>query len=196
MVMNVKGLLVLDAVLAEFEQDILNSIAEELKRIGRKVQLTEFEYKPFYDEVRPYVEAISMEGSFVVIETSFNDMDSKYLYHFIEDLEINHRDLISLLHFLKIIPGKNKKLGSYREQCKQEYIFHSGGDTEAWICVCGNHAEREGFSSCDLDGNDMEPDIGSNWDGLYRCNSCCRLIDQGTRKIVGINLKPLRSGQG
>lgn len=192
--MNVKGLLVLDAVLAEFEQDMLTSIAEELRRIGRKVQLTEFEYKPFYEEVRPYVEAIYLEGSFVVIETSFHDMDSKYLYHFIEDLEINHRDLISLLHFLKVIPGKNKKLGSYREHCKQEYIFYGGEDTDAWICVCGNHAEREGFSSCDLDGNDMEPDIGSNWDGLYRCNSCGRLIDQCSRKIVGINSNPRTEG--
>ena len=126
MVMNVKGLLVLDAVLAEFEQDILNSIAEELKPIGRKVQLTEFEYKPFYDEVRPYVEAISMEGSFVVIETSFNDMDAKNLYHFIEDLEINHRDLIALLHFLKVIPGKNKKLGSYRDTVSRSLFFTAG----------------------------------------------------------------------
>jgi len=191
--MNVKGLLVLDAALAEFEQDVLNSIAEELKRIGRKVQLTEFEYKPFYDEVRPYVVAISMEGSFVVIETSFNDMDSKYLYHFIEDLEINHRDLISLLHFLKIIPGKNRKLGSYREHCKQEYIFHSGEDINAWICVCGNHAEREGFSSCDLDGNDMEVGLELSCKDFYRCNSCGRLIDQRSRKTVGINLNPVRN---
>lgn len=191
--MNVKGLLVLDAVLAEFEQDILNSVAEELRRIGRKIQLTEFEYKPFYEEVRPYVEAILMEGSFVVIETSFHDMDSKYLYHFIEDLEINHRDLITLLHFLKVIPGKTKKLGSYREHCIQEYIFHSGDDTDAWICVCGNHEEREGFSSCDLDGNDMDPVLAPGWADLYRCNSCGRLIEQNTRKIVGINLNPVRN---
>lgn len=191
--MNVKALLVLDAALAEFEQDVLNSVAEELRRIGRKVQLTEFEYKPFYEEVRPYVEAISMEGSFVVIETSFRDLDSKYLYHFIEDLEINHRDLITLLHFLKVIPGKNKKLGSYREHCKQEYIFYGGDDTDAWICVCGNHAEREGFSSCDLDGNDKDPLMASALEDLYRCNSCGRLIDQHSRKIVGINLNPLRN---
>lgn len=193
MVMNVKGLLVLDAVLAEFEQDILNSIGEELLRIGRKVQLTEFEYKPFYEEVRPYVEAISMEGSFVVIETSFHDMDSKYLYHFIEDLEINHRDLITLLHFLKIIPGKNKKLGSYRDHCKQEYIFYSGEDVNAWICVCGNHFECDGFSGCDLDGNDMELFMVQDWEDLYRCNSCGRLIDQSSRKVVGINLNPVKN---
>ncbi|KND50518.1 MAG: hypothetical protein AB202_02610 [Parcubacteria bacterium C7867-007] len=47
-----------------------------------------------------------------------------------------------------------------------------------------------GFYPCDKNGDEMEPLIGSDWDGLYVCADCGRIIKQDTREVVGINPNP------
>ena len=65
----------------------------------------------------------------------------------------------------------------------KERIRHESGDKEAWICVCGNKPQLEGFRPCDADGAEVEPVAG--WEGLYVCDRCGRIIQGETRKIVG-----------
>ena len=67
---------------------------------------------------------------------------------------------------------------------------HEEGNEEAWVCVCGNTPCDDGFYPCDGDGNEMEPSIGSDWENLYVCASCGRIINMDTLEIVGQNLKP------
>lgn len=69
----------------------------------------------------------------------------------------------------------------------KEYIKYDMGDKDAWICKCGNKPAENGFSTCDEDGNEMEPDANSNWNNLYVCFECGRIINQATREIVGQN---------
>jgi len=59
------------------------------------------------------------------------------------------------------------------------------GDDDAWICICGNMPAQDGFSTCDPNGTDMEANIGSSWNGTYRCDRCGRVIDQGSFKVIG-----------
>ncbi|MFN9903016.1 MAG: hypothetical protein ACK55Z_30435 [bacterium] len=44
-----------------------------------------------------------------------------------------------------------------------------------WVCACGNTPDTDGFFSCDSDGNEMEPTLESDWDGLFVCASCGEL---------------------
>jgi hypothetical protein len=61
---------------------------------------------------------------------------------------------------------------------------------EAWVCICGNRPTDAGFFPCDADGNEMVPVKESDWNGLYVCNSCGRIIDQDTLEVVGQNPNP------
>jgi len=72
----------------------------------------------------------------------------------------------------------------------KEFITHEAGNEDAWVCVCGNRPDSDGFYTCDQDGNEMEPVLNSNWTNLYVCASCGRIIQQGTLLIVGRNPKP------
>ena len=72
----------------------------------------------------------------------------------------------------------------------KEVISHEKGNDEAWICICGNEPSSDGFYPCDTNGNEMEPSIGSKWDGLYVCLKCGRIIRQDTLEVVGRNPKP------
>lgn len=72
----------------------------------------------------------------------------------------------------------------------KEVISHEKGNDEAWICICGNTPESDGFYPCNTDGNEMEPTIGSDWDGLYVCLNCGRIIRQNTLEVIGRNPKP------
>jgi len=81
-----------------------------------------------------------------------------------------------------------------------EKITHEKGDTEAWICLCGNTPSGAGFYPCDENGDEMEPVIGSGWTNLYVCNDkekdgsfCGRIINADTHEVVGRNpdWKPL-----
>jgi hypothetical protein len=72
----------------------------------------------------------------------------------------------------------------------KERITHEAGNDEAWVCICGNTPSDGGFYPCDKEGNEMEPLIGSDWDGLYVCADCGRIIKQDTLEVVGRNPHP------
>ena len=65
-----------------------------------------------------------------------------------------------------------------------EYIATEQSDRDAWHCICGNTPSGDGFFPCDEKGNEMEPNIGSNWNGLYVCARCGRVIEQDTLKVI------------
>lgn len=52
------------------------------------------------------------------------------------------------------------------------------------ICECGNEPSIYGFYPCDIHGEEMEPLIGSDWPGLYRCDKCKKILDGETGKEV------------
>jgi len=72
----------------------------------------------------------------------------------------------------------------------KEFISHEAGYSEAWVCVCGNTPMDDGFYPCDKHGNEIEPLIGSGWDGLYVCARCGRIVRQNSLEVVGQNLNP------
>jgi len=67
----------------------------------------------------------------------------------------------------------------------KEYIKYEHRDKDAWVCVCGNTPTADGFQPCDKAGNEMEPTIGSDWNGLYVCDRCGRIIRQKTLEVIG-----------
>jgi hypothetical protein len=69
-------------------------------------------------------------------------------------------------------------------------ISHEEGDEDAWVCVCGNTPSGDGFYPCDKKGNEMEPLIGSDWENLYVCAGCGRMINLETLEVVGQNPNP------
>jgi len=73
-----------------------------------------------------------------------------------------------------------------------EYIKHEEGNAEAWVCLCSNRPDSDGFFPCDKDGNEMEPVEG--WEDLYVCGRCGRIIDQLTLEVLDqdSNFKRLR----
>ncbi len=66
---------------------------------------------------------------------------------------------------------------------KREFITLEAGNQDAWICVCGNEPQTDGFYPCDETGNEMEPVRG--WNGLYVCHGCGRIIQQDSLEIIG-----------
>jgi hypothetical protein len=99
-----KGIKELREQLSEFEQDITESISAELERIGHPVRMDEFEYVPFNEGVQDYVDAIRLDADkSPVLDTSFSDVEEKYLSSFISDGEIDHWNMIGLLRLLKDI---------------------------------------------------------------------------------------------
>lgn len=67
----------------------------------------------------------------------------------------------------------------------KEHITHEKGNNEAWICLCNNRIDSDGFFPCDKNGNEMVPAEG--WEGLYGCARCGRIIEQGTLEVVDQN---------
>jgi hypothetical protein len=65
----------------------------------------------------------------------------------------------------------------------KEFIAHEAGNDEAWICVCGNRPDSNGFQPCDEEGNEVEPVSG--WKNLYVCERCGRIVRQDTLEVVG-----------
>lgn len=65
----------------------------------------------------------------------------------------------------------------------RERITYEEGNEEAWICMCGNRPDADGFYPCDKKGNEIEP--GEGWEDLYVCASCGRIIHQNTLEVVG-----------
>lgn len=66
-----------------------------------------------------------------------------------------------------------------------EKISREDQDEDAWVCICGNNPDSDGFYPCNANGEEMEPDIGSDWDGLYVCSRCGRIIDEKDLSVVG-----------
>lgn len=100
-----KGSEMLKAILIDFENDIMDAVDYELKRIERKVLFSEFKFIPFIEEIRPYVDAIFLdEEECVTVEVSFDGQTEKDLSGFMSDNEIDHWDMIALVELLKEIP--------------------------------------------------------------------------------------------
>ena len=69
-----------------------------------------------------------------------------------------------------------------------EHIRVTPGDSDGWICICGNTPPDDGFFPCDQQGQEIEP--GAGWTGLYVCTRCRRVIDQATLAVVGHAARP------
>ncbi len=68
---------------------------------------------------------------------------------------------------------------------QKEYISHEKGSDESWICICGNRPDSDGFQPCNANGNEIEPLAGSDWDNLYVCCRCGRIIQEKTLEVIG-----------
>lgn len=179
----------LEAELWGIAEEILYSLNCELQRIGRAVAMKELEFNPFSDEVSTYMDAIRLdENKEVILDTSFADVSEKFLRNCISDLEIDFFGLLDLLELLKGVEGKNGILPSILRPVTGEFIIHEEQDREAWVCVCGNMSCYNGFYACDEDGDLIEP--GNEWEYLYRCEYCGRVINDLNLQVIGINLNP------
>lgn len=68
----------------------------------------------------------------------------------------------------------------------EQYITHEPDDDTEWICLCGNTSHRDGFATCTKNGMEIEPIAGGEWAGHYCCNGCSRIIENETRRVIGI----------
>jgi len=63
-------------------------------------------------------------------------------------------------------------------------INYDPKNVDAWICLCRNRSDLDGFFPCDKTGQNIEP-IRGLWDEpLYRCDRCHRVIHADTREVV------------
>jgi hypothetical protein len=68
---------------------------------------------------------------------------------------------------------------------EMQKITHEPGSEEAWVCICGNRPDSEGFYPCDRHGKEVDP-MPEDWTtDLYVCDRCGRMIDQKTLAVVG-----------
>lgn len=96
-------------MLSAYEQEVTESITAELKRINRRVPMSELDFTPFTDDVKDYIEAIRLdEQGLPVLDTSFNNVSEKYLSACIADNEIDHWDMMGLLEQLQEVSGELK----------------------------------------------------------------------------------------
>lgn len=78
---------------------------------------------------------------------------------------------------------------------RERIVLREGGYVDAWVCVCGNTPNHEGFYPCDRHGNLVEPDLDGPWDERrYRCDRCRRIIDQDTGYVLGRGSDAQRQG--
>ncbi len=91
---------------------------------------------------------------------------------------------------LEIIPFDSEQgrrlLAAYYAQAMGTKIEVDADDPDAWLCMCGNRPDLEGFYPCDESGMLEEPTQETWTSGLYRCERCGRVIQQETRTIVGV----------
>lgn len=69
---------------------------------------------------------------------------------------------------------------------KREFVSCEQGNTEAWECVCGNTPVSDGFFPCNDNGDEVEP-VEGQWEDLYVCAKCGRILRQGTLEVIGRN---------
>jgi hypothetical protein len=68
---------------------------------------------------------------------------------------------------------------------KKEYIPRlQGNESKDWFCFCGNSGGKEGFYTCDKEGNELAP-VNKEWKNLYACHRCGRIIKQNPPEVVG-----------
>lgn len=65
-----------------------------------------------------------------------------------------------------------------------EFITHQQSSSDAWVCVCGNRLDLDGFHPCNQDGVEVEP-VEGQWEDLYACDRCGRIIRQETLEVIG-----------
>ena len=68
----------------------------------------------------------------------------------------------------------------------KEHIQHEPQDETAWICLCGNMPDTDGFAPCDTSGDAIEPTEADGWKGHYRCERCYRVIHQDGLQVTGV----------
>ena len=64
-------------------------------------------------------------------------------------------------------------------------ILRIGGELDEWICICGNTPLTHGFYPCDAQGDYVEPTPEAWTANWYVCDQCGRIIEQGTRAVIG-----------
>lgn len=65
-----------------------------------------------------------------------------------------------------------------------ERISAEEGWPDAWICLCGNTPNGDGFDPCDVYGNSVEPTEKEWTTNCYVCCYCGRVIDQDSLEVV------------
>lgn len=66
-----------------------------------------------------------------------------------------------------------------------EHITHEPKYADAWVCLCGNRPDLEGFYPCTDAGVQCEPTAWAGWlNNLYECDRCHRIIDGLTLEVV------------
>jgi len=186
---KIKGINALKNDLRNLEQEIVNSIEAELVRIGHMVKITELSFNPFSWKTAAYIEAIWLnDQQRPVLGNPGIKTQNKFLSDFLAQAEIECHQAIDLLALLKGLPGKNGAKPSILTPVTGEYITHEEQDEYAWVCICKNTPDTGGFYSCDEDGDLIEP--GDEWEHLYRCDYCGRVLDDRDRRVIGFNLNP------
>ena len=71
---------------------------------------------------------------------------------------------------------------------KHARISHEAGNDEAWICICRNRPDADGFYPCNFEGGEVEPTEAEWKSGLYVCAACGRIINPDTLEVVGQRL--------
>ena len=62
------------------------------------------------------------------------------------------------------------------------YISHEIKNPDAWICICGNTPEADGFDTCLPDGRRIDPE--GPWQDHFLCNRCESVINQTTVELA------------
>lgn len=91
--------------LAALENDLVESIAIELKRINRPVLMEELGNLKSIEGINVFIKAIKLDDDGnVVVDISMADLNEKLLLSFFSDNEFPHWQAIDLLEQLKQIP--------------------------------------------------------------------------------------------
>jgi hypothetical protein len=144
---------------------------------------TNFDYRISKEEAE---RLLLQHGKFLPFEIMCKEygQDEDWIGLTSDDLHETPSALDKNYQTFEIWAGKDKE--------QKEFITYEDGDEDNWVCICGNTPSDGGFDICDKQGNVIEPLIGSDWDNLYRCAVCGRIIDQRNHEVVGINLNPTR----
>jgi hypothetical protein len=183
---RIKGVELLKQELLSYQTEVIISIGHELERIGRKVQLAEMAYIPLPADLQLEISAVGLntngEPSF---ETNLDEFIEIEVIDYFSKRQVNHWDLVYLLELLKSVGGKEGQAPSHLKKLSEFLSFHP--NFELHVCTCGNHERKEGFGRCDIDGNLLHSDTDSPY---YRCECCGRVIEQGSHRVLGMNLNP------